>query len=97
VVGDRTNRGGSHAQFVFGIDRGFVIEGKAHGHEGSDGRYPVRATWYPGQARDIVSPLPWAWLLRHTALGGTVQAVHFETVTRTLPNFLTSFPFFFPC
>jgi hypothetical protein len=28
VVGDRTDRGGSHSQFVFGIDPGFAIEGK---------------------------------------------------------------------
>ena len=36
VVGDRKNRGGSHGQFVLGIDRGFVIEGKAHGRESND-------------------------------------------------------------
>jgi hypothetical protein len=42
VVGDRTDRGGSHGQFVFGIDHGFVIEGKAHGHESAGrGRFPI--------------------------------------------------------
>jgi hypothetical protein len=41
VVGDRANRGGSHPQFVLGIDLGFVIEGKAHGHESTDRAYPL--------------------------------------------------------
>jgi hypothetical protein len=43
VVRDRTNRGGRHAQFAFGIDGGFVVIGKAHGHESSDGGYPLHA------------------------------------------------------
>jgi hypothetical protein len=30
---------GSHGQFAFGIDRGFVTEGKAHGHKSSDRGY----------------------------------------------------------
>ena len=33
---DRTNRGGSYGQFVLGIDRGFVIIGKAHDHESAE-------------------------------------------------------------
>ena len=35
MVGDRTNRGGSHGRFVIGIECGFVIEGKTRGHKSS--------------------------------------------------------------
>jgi hypothetical protein len=34
---------GSHDQFVFGIDRGFVIEGKTHGHEGTGCGYALES------------------------------------------------------
>ena len=32
---------GSHTQFVLGTDCGFVIEGKAHGHESTDRGCPL--------------------------------------------------------
>jgi hypothetical protein len=34
--GGSTNRGGSHRQFVLGIDRGFVIIEKAHAYESAN-------------------------------------------------------------
>jgi hypothetical protein len=33
--------GYSHSQFVLGISSGFVIEGKAHGHESPDRGYAL--------------------------------------------------------
>jgi hypothetical protein len=32
-----------HGLFIFGIDRRFVIQGKAHGHKSSDRGYPLGA------------------------------------------------------
>jgi hypothetical protein len=38
-----------HGLFVFGVDRGFVIKGKAHGHKSSDRGYSNVADFKAGR------------------------------------------------
>jgi hypothetical protein len=45
-------------QSVFGIDRGFVIEGTAHGHERADRGYPLSA-WDVVATANPFCDLPW--------------------------------------
>lgn len=39
------SRGGGHGQFVFGIHRGLVIEGKAYDHKSADRGPTFRDEW----------------------------------------------------
>ena len=46
-----------HGLFVFGVDRGFVIKGKAHGHKSSDRGYPAVVIW----REDATGNAPTEW------------------------------------